>query len=453
MNNNLKLQIITALDNAGIKATKQQINSLTVDVQKANSQMGGLGGSSKNVDKVFRKLGGNVADFAGAFGKLGGAMGILYGATQAFIGSFKMADKFFQSFAKEGIVSVNSVKDGFKNLGHSIKEFFTGYDAAQARRNEKLKEMYDGIKNGMKTAIESTNKELDKSLLTQQKIAQSINNSTKAYLSQANVLKGLNNAKGDEELIGLEQDKFDNAQLLRDQGNEEGAKQIEKYYDWLITQRKAAIEIDNAENELAKQIQTANASSELLKAKGEEVKRVKDQLKQEENEKEILRNMYLERKRESDEVQREIKRRKAIGAEITLDLKNERDMKLRSTDSAHNLLIQKREFIEKLREKQYTKENELIQLQIQSQADQVKQTELAYRLTNASKRGIYQTDVAGSNYQSWVSQNGNVLGLEFDEQYGKQAYGQLEVSEGLKEVVEQLKTNNETLKELLGIKQ
>ena len=422
MNNNLKLQIITALDNAGITAAKQQINSLTKDIQNANSQMGGLGGNSKNVDKVFRKLGGNVADFAGAFGKLGGSIGIVYAGFQAFLGSFKIADKFFQSFTREGTISLDSIKDGFKNLGHSIKEFFTGWDSAQARRNEKLKDIQDGITNGLKSAIQQSNDELNETLSTQQKISQEINNSTKSYLAQANALKGLNNAKGDEELIGLEQDKFDNAQWYRNQGDEEGAQQIEKYYDWLITQRKAAIEIDNAENELAKHIQTANASEKLVKAKKKEIFTIDNTIENQEADYNNLVDLYTK--------------------QGTLDTE-EHKKRLHEFDTNIENLVKQRN----------TKQTELSQLEEQSKADQIKQTELAYRLTNISKRGIYQTDVAGANYQSWVSQNGNVLGLEFDEQYGKQAYGQLEVKDDLKAIVEQLKTNNETLKELLGIKQ
>ena len=419
MNNNLKLQIITALDNAGIKATKQQINSLTNEVQKANSQMTG---SSKNVDKVFRKLGGNVADFAGAFGKLGGSIGIAYAGFQGFIGSFKIADKFFQSFSREGVVSIDSIKDGFKNLGHGITEFFTGWDSAQKERNEKLKDMQDGITNGLRQAIQKSNDELNNTLSTQQKITQSINNSTKAYLSQASAIKGLNAAKGDEELIGLEQDKFDHAQLLRDQGNEEGASQIEKYYDWLITQRKAAIEIDNAENELAQKVQSLNASEKLVKAKKKEISIIEKEIKNQETDYNNFVELYTRQGK--------------------LDSK-ESNKKLKEFDTSIENLVNQRN----------AKQAELSQLESTLKTEQIKAAETAYKVTNISKRGIYQTDVAGSNYQSWVAQNGNVLGLEFDEQYGKQAYGQLEVSEGLKEVVEQLKTNNETLNQLLSMKQ
>ena len=53
MTNNLKLQIITALDNAGIQATKQQINSLTNQVQTANSN---ISSSGNHTEKMLNRL-------------------------------------------------------------------------------------------------------------------------------------------------------------------------------------------------------------------------------------------------------------------------------------------------------------------------------------------------------------------------------------------------------------
>lgn len=66
-NNELKLKIATALDNAGIKATQEQINGLSKEISKVNSHSKGatdsmLGGFGKVASKV-----GFVAIALGAF--------------------------------------------------------------------------------------------------------------------------------------------------------------------------------------------------------------------------------------------------------------------------------------------------------------------------------------------------------------------------------------------------
>lgn len=417
MTNNLKLQITTALDNAGIQATKQQINSLTSEVQKVNVNMGGF---DKNGQKVFNKLSGSVGNFASAFGKVGGAVGVAYGSFQLFLKSFETANSFFQRFTKEGVLSIQSIKDGFKNLGHSVKEFFTGWDEAQKKRDEKLKEMQEGITNGLKSAIEYQNQQMNETLEIQQKITKEINNSTRAYITQANAQKNLNNAKGDEEIIGLQQNILDNVEFYRSQGQDEYANQLEIYGQWLIEQRRAAIEIDGLENDLVKQLKTAHSSEDLVKAKQQEANIVKKNIDEAKKQFDIAKNFYENQGTEN---------------------RPESQKRLRMLNRNIKAL-----------ENQYKdKQSELGLLQQQSETERTKSEELAYRLTNAQKRGVYQMDVIGTRFDQHRNQYGNLI--DVDREYVDKAYGQLESSELLKEIVEELKKSREFNEQLLSFKQ
>lgn len=417
MTNNLKLQITTALDNAGIQATKQQINSLTNEVQKTNANMGNFGG---HTEKMLSKLAGNVGNFGGEFGKVGTSIAVAYGLFKSFMMSFESANSFFQKFTKEGVLSFNSIKDGFKNLGHDIKEFFTGWDEAQKKRNEKLKEMSGGVTSGLKSVIETQNAELSKSLSIQEKITKEINNSTRAYITQSNAVKNLNSAKGDEEIIGLQQNILDNVEWYRSQGFDEYANQLEIYGNWLIEQRKSAIEIDGLENDLVKQIKTANSADELIKAKQNEIKITKKAVDDAWSNLHDFQMLYDKQG-------------------TTQNPENQKRMRMMERN------------IEKIENQYQEKQRELEQLQSQAETERTKATELSYRLTNAQKRGAYQMDVIGTRFDQHSNQYGNLLNV--DREYVDKAYSQLESSNLLKEIVNELKTNRELTEHLLELKQ
>ena len=72
----LRLQIVTALDNAGLKATKDQIDGLEKSLGKLN----------KNGDDTNEKLMKSLGKTPGALGKIGGAMDALGGKIGALGG-------------------------------------------------------------------------------------------------------------------------------------------------------------------------------------------------------------------------------------------------------------------------------------------------------------------------------------------------------------------------------
>lgn len=89
LDSKLRLQIVTALDNAGIKATEDQINGLVSKIDKINKQ------TSQN------KLENALGDLNGPLGKIGKALTGMPGQIAAVVGAFttgyEIGTKFFDT--------------------------------------------------------------------------------------------------------------------------------------------------------------------------------------------------------------------------------------------------------------------------------------------------------------------------------------------------------------------
>lgn len=77
-NSTLKMDIVTALDNAGIKATEQQIAGLEKQLNKVNEK--------SKLDKLENSLG----KLPGNLGKIQSALGGIAAKVSSVIGSFVM---------------------------------------------------------------------------------------------------------------------------------------------------------------------------------------------------------------------------------------------------------------------------------------------------------------------------------------------------------------------------
>ena len=76
LDSKLRLQIATVLDNAGIKATEQQIDGLATQIQKINKEaeskklenaLGNLKGPLGQIGKALKGMPAQIALIAGAF--------------------------------------------------------------------------------------------------------------------------------------------------------------------------------------------------------------------------------------------------------------------------------------------------------------------------------------------------------------------------------------------------
>ena len=80
----LKLQIVTALDNAGIKATKEQIAGLEQELSKVGDNK-----SLSDAEKKLSKLSGPFGKLQDMFGGLNGTLAKVGGTATAVAAAFK----------------------------------------------------------------------------------------------------------------------------------------------------------------------------------------------------------------------------------------------------------------------------------------------------------------------------------------------------------------------------
>lgn len=112
--NKLRLDIVTALDNAGLKATKEQLDGLEKTLRKTNST--GVGKLSNGLTKLPGKLG----DVISGFGQVGSAIGAVYLSWKTFQEGLKIGQAIFKQFGDGASYTLESVGNGFKSLYDNI---------------------------------------------------------------------------------------------------------------------------------------------------------------------------------------------------------------------------------------------------------------------------------------------------------------------------------------------
>lgn len=221
VNNKLRLQIVTQLDAAGIKATKDQVDALELGLRRA-------GNSGQEAGSKFGKLEKALGSLPGPIGKIGGALGGLAGTATLVFGAFSL-----------GVEIGNKIVDLAKKWG-LMADPIADLKKENAAYNQELANLEESLKR-VAEAEEKRNKAARKDLDDQIK---KIDDQTAAYFRQASAVEGLRKAQGDAEMMQLERRKFEEMKAYSDAGYTEAAEQIGKYYDVLEAELKAKREIE-----------------------------------------------------------------------------------------------------------------------------------------------------------------------------------------------------------------
>lgn len=115
----LRLQIITALDNAGIKATQDQISKLENQLKNVNAKSN-VDGLNKELTKMPGKFGKISEQLGGVAGKLG----TVYAIWKSFTGGLQIGHKVFETFSDGAGYSLESISNGFTTLWTKTKNYF-----------------------------------------------------------------------------------------------------------------------------------------------------------------------------------------------------------------------------------------------------------------------------------------------------------------------------------------
>ena len=240
----IRLQIVTALDAAGIKATKQQIDAMTSSVMDSNRKMGK---SANETAAAFGRMHGPVGKLTGAFGNLGGAMGKVVGTAGMIAGAFEtgwaVGTKLWEGIEhirKEWLhvkTATEEVIEANRRLEKQRKADAAAWDASF----KSMKEMRAMEEERAKLSIDNIKAEAE------------------AYRAAARAKFTYLSAGMDAQEQRLERERFEDILTLQANGYDESAiKQVEAIYDVL-----------KAELDISRKIEAVRAKEreELIKQK------------------------------------------------------------------------------------------------------------------------------------------------------------------------------------------
>ena len=239
MANEIKIHLSTYLKDAGIKASRQQINKLAQDVKTLNTEM------QSGTDETVRKLG----KLPGAFGKIQDAVGGFGAKALAVIGAFKIGWDIGSWLNEKVIVPLFGIKDPIEEL---------------KRQNRELKRQAEEAARKWEEALEKWSAGWESEVRGAEKARQKIEDLTQAYLKMQAARERVQSAQDDATLLGMQRDKFN---AMAGAATPEEATALGKYHDVLIAEeqtKQRLAEFDRrAEESAAKQ---ASAEEQLNKA-------------------------------------------------------------------------------------------------------------------------------------------------------------------------------------------
>lgn len=262
VNNKLRLQIVTQLDAAGIKATKDQIDQLELGIRRSGNESLNAGEKFGSLEKALGKLPGPIGKIGGTLGGLAGKATMVAGA---FMTGVEIGNKICDDILKPLGLMPNAVDEVIK----ANKE----YERQLEQVKNQLDIVYEAEMKRFALLDEGTSKAIRK-----------IDEETAAYFRQATALEGVKKATGDAEMMQLERDKFEDMRAYSQAGYTEAAEQIGKYYDVCIAElaaKKQIEEFDRKSVSLVKEQTSAEqslqkASERAVEAKAAQAKAEKD---------------------------------------------------------------------------------------------------------------------------------------------------------------------------------
>lgn len=215
----LRLQIVTALDDAGLKATKQQIDSMEKSLTKLNNSSGGTGLS--RLEKQLGSIQGPLGKLAPIFEGIGGAVAKFGVMSTAVIGAFKTGWDIGAWLWEKAIQPITG-------LGNKMNEL--------KKQNQKAAKSADKLATSLESAAEASSYAFESSKQKLQDEITAIDQASKAWQNAARQKIAYMTAGQDAESQLLEWQRFQDVSTMQMYGDEEGAQQVEKIYDILKAQ-------------------------------------------------------------------------------------------------------------------------------------------------------------------------------------------------------------------------
>lgn len=243
MADEVKIHLSTYLKDAGIKATKSQVEKLSRDVAKMNREV------QSETERTERALG----KLPGAFGKVQQAATGAFGKALAVVGAFKLGCDIGNWIFDKVITPLFKIKDPIEELKKENREIEQQWKAASDRFQESMAKWAAGW---------------DKVVGAADKTRQKIEDVAAAYLKMQAARERSEAAAGDARNLAMERDKFD---AMAGAFTPEEAAALGKYHDVLIAEEKS-------KQQLAKFDRDAEASAKRQAAAAEGMRAATEKL-------------------------------------------------------------------------------------------------------------------------------------------------------------------------------
>ena len=216
----LKLSIVTALDNAGIKATEQQIDGMMKSIEhgskQANSSLKGtFDGVDGSVNGMFKGVKTFLKDIA-----------IAVGLTKT-VGTAAM--KVFEDVETKGKTASESIQDSFRSAADSASKFLFGTDVSS--QYNKVAEEATKAANAQIAGIDAINAQLDKQ-------KSKIDDISQRYLKQRQSVNALNKSLDESDDILYDREQLWKVEYIRATEGEEAARQAQEALQVIGTAQK-----------------------------------------------------------------------------------------------------------------------------------------------------------------------------------------------------------------------
>lgn len=244
----LRLQIVTALDAAGIKATKDQIDGLEKSLTKLNRSGGGGGGGSGG---PFGKWGNDLERVMGNVTKVLAVARMIGSVMNETLSNVIVEGKDFGEALEEGVKGglTKAFSSGLKMVGVDLDGMLEKY---KQKLNEQVKQIGDRVQEYQKRNAEEMKEELQGQKAAHDKILQSIQRETQEYQNQLSLVKQIHGEQNAIENSYLERLKFEDVQQLKKQGGtDEQIQQLEKAWDVRIAMDEGKKRLDSINLEQA----------------------------------------------------------------------------------------------------------------------------------------------------------------------------------------------------------
>ncbi len=361
----LKLQIVTALDNAGIKATKDQIESLNKTINKTASNGAGL----NEVERTIGKMEGPFGKLQELFEKSNNKLAAFGTRAIAVMAAFKAGWDIGEWLNDKVIKPLFGISDPIENLkkqNRQLKKEISDATEAFTERNQ-------SVASASAHQIQT----IDSEIGNIDKLRQAWNKVHRAKMDYYNV-------NADMDIQKLERERFEDIVALQAEGDFEGADQANALYDFYKAQLEAEKQMANFDRE------TIATQEQLNDAKQKESMLVDKQLELE------SRLLRLQKERQTIETDDYVGySAKEYRRLIAANDKEQRAVRLQMRANDAAILTA-------------GKEVDALQLDVTSRQNK------AILLADQLSLGV---DKAAWNYDLHTLQNGELLGMQFSKEF------------------------------------